>query len=203
MPRPALTEEQRRETRRRIREAAARLYAEDGMRNISARQIAQSAGVSVGTIYSYFNNLTELMHSLWKRPVSNLIRDFELALSELDNPIDRVRSFMETYTNFAITHRNLYRGAFMYVRPESHDKPDPVALDDDRFFSLLCNSVRDAQDQGLIRNGEPQALAQILWAGLHGAIALPMNLDRLALDPPEDAAKRMIETLLEWLQTTS
>ena len=84
-----------------------------------------------------------------------------------------------------------------------HDKPDPVALDDDRFFSLLCNSVRDAQDQGLIRNGEPQALAQILWAGLHGAIALPMNLDRLALDPPEDAAKRMIETLLEWLQTTS
>ncbi len=203
MPRPALTEEQRRETRRRIREAAARLYAEDGMRNISARQIAQTAGVSVGTIYSYFNNLTELMQSLWKRPVSNLIRDFELALSELDNPIDRVRSFLETYTNFAITQRNLYRGAFMYVRPESHDKLDPVALDDDRFFSLLCNSVRDAQDQGLIRNGEPQALAQILWAGLHGAIALPMNLDRLALDPSEDAAKRMIETLLEWLQTTS
>ena len=39
MPRPALTEEQRRETRRKIRRAAAELYAENGLADISARAV--------------------------------------------------------------------------------------------------------------------------------------------------------------------
>ena len=60
MPRPALTEEQRRETRRQIRQAASDMYAENGLSDISARAIAKRAGVSVGTIYSHFANLTDL-----------------------------------------------------------------------------------------------------------------------------------------------
>ena len=200
MPRPALTEEQRQQIRRNIRQAAADLYAENGMANISARQIAQAAGVSVGTLYGYFSNLTELMQSLWKQPVSRLIRDFEAQLAAIEDPYQRLRTFMTSYVEFATGQRQLYRGAFMYVRPESHDKPTPVPLKDDRFFALLHGAVSDAQAQGLIRSGDTQALAQTIWAGLHGAISLPLNLDRLALDPPEVAASRMIDTLLEWLQ---
>jgi AcrR family transcriptional regulator len=64
VPRPALTDKQRRETRLRNFTAAAELCAENGFRDISARTIADKAGVSVGTLYTNFDNLKDLMQSL-------------------------------------------------------------------------------------------------------------------------------------------
>lgn len=202
MPRPALTEAQRRETRRSIRQAAAKLYAENGFADISARKVAESAGVSVGTLYSYFDNLTELMQSLWKEPVTRLLADLETTLADIDCPLDRLRRLLQMYADFAVEESTTYRGAFLFVRPQALKQPTPVALDQDRFFSLLMNTVVAAQSEGLIRAGNPQTLAQTLWSGVHGAIALPTNIDRLALDPPAEALPVMIDALLSWLQTT-
>ena len=39
-------------------------------------------------------------------------------------------------------------------------------------------------------------MAQMLWAGLHGAIALPLNVDRLQFDEPRALAEQMVATLL-------
>ena len=68
MARPTLTDEQRRATRQKIRKAASELHAELGIANISARGVAERAGVSVGTLYTHFGNLTTLMQSLWRQP---------------------------------------------------------------------------------------------------------------------------------------
>lgn len=200
MPRPALTDEQRRKTRQKIRQAAAALYADEGLRDISARSIAEKAGVSVGTLYSYFANLTELMQSLWKEPVSRLIRSMEAQLEEIDDPAEKLRVMLRGYIGFAVEQRNVYRGAFMYVRPASHEQPIPVSLDDDRFFSLFRRVVEEAQDAGVVRDGDVNVIAQVLWSGLHGALSLPQNIDRLALDPPEVAVEPMLEALLEWVE---
>lgn len=203
MARPALTEEQRRETRRNIRRAAARLYAENGLAEISARAIAEQAGVSVGTLYSYFDNLTELMQSLWKEPVSRLITELEVALDGTENPLRKLQLLLDAYGRFAIEHHNVYRGAFLYVRPEAHQKPTQVSLEDDRFFNLFQKAVIEGQEQGLVRAGEPAVLAQTLWGGMHGAIALPLNLDRVALAPPQEAVQQMSEALIEWISAQS
>ncbi len=47
-------ERKKRETRRRIVEAASRLFAERGFDNITIEQIAAAADVGKGTIYNYF-----------------------------------------------------------------------------------------------------------------------------------------------------
>lgn len=199
MARPALTDEQRRETRRKIRGAAAALYAESGLQDISARKIAQQAGVSVGTLYSYFDNLTELMQSLWKEPVRRLIRELESELAGIDDPLKRVRAFLSGYAQFALNEPATYRGSFLFVRPDNQPKPDQTALENDRFFRLLTDSVERAQATGQARSGDPQAIAQLLWSGLHGAIALPNNMDRLALAAPADSVAPMIDALMGWL----
>lgn len=91
----------------------------------------------------------------------------------------------------------------MFVRPDSHDKPVQVELNDDRLFAIFANAVAEGQKQGVFRSGGSRKLAQTLWAGLHGAIALPANVDRLAFDPPEKLARHMIDVLLEWLDSAS
>jgi len=200
MARPALTNEQRQKTRRNIRNAASQLYARNGLADISARSVAEKAGVSVGTLYSHFGSLTQLMQSLWKEPLSRLIDDLEKTLEGDQNPFKKIEIMLQVYVDFADTHRGVYRGAFLYVRPESHDKPTKVSLDEDRFFSLFRNTISEAQKHGLVRKGDPNMIAQTLWAGIHGAIALPLNVDRLALAPSEETAPYMIAALLDWIK---
>lgn len=200
MPRPSLTDEQRRETRRLIRTAAATLHAENGMKDISVRAIAKTAGVSVGTVYAHYSNLTELMQSLWKEPVKNLIADLTAISENTTDPVDKLTQLINGYLTFAIEQQAVYRGSFMFVRPESYKKPEPVALEDDRLYSLFHNTIIEGQRQGLFRAGDSKVIAQNVWAGLHGAIALPINIDRLALTPSNESASNMIELLLEWLK---
>ena len=192
MPRPALTPEKREATRRRIRQAAAELYASDGKTDVSARAIAEKAGVSTGTLYQYFDNLRELLQSLWKEPVSRFLEDFLAISQRTSDPRKRLRKLLGAYIAFATGEDQLYRGAFLFVRPDSHPKPTPVALKEDRLFSILRGAVADGQKAGVFRKGDPSKITQLLWAGVHGSIALPTNIDRLALDPPERSAKRAI-----------
>ena len=202
MPRPALTDEQRDQTRKSIRQAAARLYAQNGLADISARAIAESAGVSVGTIYGYFGSLGELMQSLWKEPRSRFLDDLEQIVDQTTDPRRRLRRILEAYVQFAVDNHAVYRGAYLFVRPESHDKPTRAALGDDRFFSILRKAVADGQKTGVFRSGSARKIAQTLWAGLHGALALPVNIDRLALDPPERIARHMVDVLQEWVEAS-
>lgn len=202
MPRPSLTEAQRREIRHSIRSAAAKLYAENGMKDISARSVAKAADVSVGTIYAHFGSLAGLMQSFWKEPVRKLITHLtELADAESD-PIERLTKLANAYFEFAMKQKSVYRGSFMFVRPESHEKPQKVSLEEDRLFSLFSAAIADCQKAGQVRAGDPNELTQMLWSGMHGAIALPINVDRLALVSSEEMGPRMIAMLLEWLQQT-
>ena len=200
MPRPALTEAQRRETRRKIRRAAAELYAENGLADISARAIAETAGVSVGTLYSYFDNLTDLMQSLWKEPVAHFLADLEAIAEATTEPSKRLRRLLEAYVTFALEQEAVYRGAFLFIRPGSQEKPEPMDPRRDRLFSLLQATVVAGQKAGSFRRGNPRRITQSLWAGLHGAIALPTNIDRIALEPPERSARHMVDPLMQWIE---
>ena len=85
MGRPAATDAQRDEQRNRIRRAAAELYQEGGTPALSVRAIARRAGVSTGLLYSYFTDLSELLRSLWLRPVAEFGREVDaLAAAEPD-----------------------------------------------------------------------------------------------------------------------
>ncbi len=199
MARPVLTEEQRKEIRRSIRGAAAKLHAEDGMANISARSIAETAGVSVGTIYSHFGNLTDLMQSLWKQPARKMIEEMESVATDNPDPEARLRALLNVYITFAKENWSVYKGAFMFVRPDDHKAPPQIALDADRMFSVLKQSIIDGQTSGKFRDGDPDQITQTIWSGVHGSIALPTNFHRLELDSSESRINAMVELMFDWL----
>lgn len=199
MPRPALTEAQKREIRQQIRKAAATLYAENGIANISARAVAEEAGVSVGTLYAYFENLSELMQSLWREPTRRLVNHMEILARDIGCPKARLNALLDAYVNFAVNQQSVFRSAFLYVRPENQSAPKKVPLQDDQFFQLFCQTLRDGQDQDLFRKGEVAQLVQIIVSAVHGSIALPVNFHRLDLDDTEQVPRQMIDTMMEWV----
>ena len=179
MPRPALTEEQRRATRRRIRRAASELYAEAGLSRISARAVAERAGVSVGTLYTHFDNLTDLMRSLWRAPVARLYQEMRELAESTPDPVDRLTLLMRRYVRFAAEEASVYRGAFLFVRPQTDEQPEALPPGRNDFLRLLGDAISQGQAQGSVRAGDPEAMAQLIWAALHGANALPINIDLL------------------------
>lgn len=196
MARPFSTPEQREEVRRKIRHAAAGIYRRDGIAAISARSIATEAGVSVGAIYAHFGDLKTLMQSFWTGHVERQNERFRALAASHPEPIARLRALLQAYLEFGVENSELYRNAFLFVRPDSHEKPQPVPLDAVDFPRLLVQALREGQAAGRIVAGDPAQLAQILWSGLHGCLALPANIDRIAFSPVKEIAPLMVEALL-------
>ena len=196
MARRPATEEDRARERRRIRRAAAAIHRESGISAVTVRAIAERAGISTGKIYSYFGNLQDLMRSLWAEPVATLNERFESIAATTQDPVDRIAALLGAYLDFARSNDETYRGAFLFVRPTALTPPEQRPASDVPFLRLLALAIREGQEQGSIRTGDPERLAALAWAGLHGAIALPINADLYRIDEDRELGGEMIDLLL-------
>jgi AcrR family transcriptional regulator len=183
MARPKASPEQRAEVRRSIQQAAVELYRAEGLAGVSARAVAKKAGVSVGTIYSYFGDLKGLGQSLWEPQIAQLEHELREVAAQHKTPLARIEALLRAYLAFGIEQSELYRNALMFVRPTSAEQPPKQSLNDFTFPTLLLAAIQQGQAAGRVIAEDPEVLVQILWSGVHGALALPVNMDRLELAP--------------------
>lgn len=179
---------------RRRKIGAGDAQAWDG---ISVRDVADEAGVSVGTIYKYFSNRADLGQSLWAEPVEQLREAMRLVIATETEPTACVRALLQHYAAFAVQNRHLFRSAFLFVRSAQAETPAPLLKADEPFFAGLCAALEAGQRSGQFRPLETEATAQMFWAALHGSLALPENLDRYDFDPPSDLSSKMIAMLMD------
>ena len=163
---------------------------------MSVRAVAKRAGVSTGLLYSYFGNLSELMRSLWMAPIAELGRSLAEVEAHEADPVERIARLLETYVQFTLTNEETHRGLLLWVRPPNsttdvNDDPDDLML-----FASLRRAVEAGQAAGDIGDGDPRALAQLLWSGVHGALALPINTDTYDFIAGPDMAADMIPALI-------
>lgn len=76
-------------TRNRIMSAAKKLFSDKGFHGTNAKEIAASAGVSVGSFYSYFNDKKDLFMEIFKEhaecKVVRILGDQEMDIGEADH----------------------------------------------------------------------------------------------------------------------
>ncbi|MBU3004640.1 TetR/AcrR family transcriptional regulator [Paraglaciecola arctica] len=204
MSRRALTTEEKQQVRETIKQAASKL-AEDmsltfedtqSKKDFSVRKIAKEAGISIGTFYKYFDSVSELAKSMWSEPVEELNAKMKRDFDNCDDPALKVRLLLEHYVRFSNDYRRVFRGAFLFVRPEKFATPTRSKVQDEPFFILLCQALEDGQQSGDFRDFDISDMAKTLWAGIHGALALPVNMDTLIFDTPEGLASHMLDSLI-------
>ncbi|RLE38552.1 TetR family transcriptional regulator, partial [Candidatus Acetothermia bacterium] len=80
-----------------IRQAAVRVFSRKGFYKTRAEEIAQEAGVAVGTIYNYFANKEEILLSIFQTEFEERIELFrELLASDLSLP-ERIQRILEAH----------------------------------------------------------------------------------------------------------
>jgi AcrR family transcriptional regulator len=122
--------------RRRVLDAAMTLAAEGGYDAVQMRDVAQQAGVALGTIYRYFASKDHLLAAcqveLWK----DLVQTFAQRPPRSDTAADRVVAVLRRATRAA--EREPLRTAALVTATSS---PDPAVRECQQEITVLIEGV--------------------------------------------------------------
>ncbi|HET7292284.1 MAG TPA: TetR/AcrR family transcriptional regulator [Vicinamibacteria bacterium] len=162
-------EREREKVRRQILDAARELFARRGYESVTMRAVAEAIEYSPPTIYNHFEDKEDLVQALCREDFTRLFSALNAGPHARD-PVERIRRMGRAYARFALDFPNHYRFMFMTAMvPDHKPNPDEPGW---RSFELLLEACREAVARGRLVGDAPEAIAQVLWASLHGASAL-------------------------------
>ena len=188
-------------TRRRLLEAAERIFAEVGYHDASIVKITEAAGVGQGTFYLYFSSKRVIFDEL----VLDLNRRVRHAMTEAsagaETRAEREVLGFTAFFRFTAEHPALYR----IIRQAEFVSPETLHLHYERLTEGYVVGLREAMERGEVVEGNPEVLAWalmgigelvgmrwILWAGnekLPPAVALELaKIIRRAIGASGDGA---------------
>jgi AcrR family transcriptional regulator len=195
-------ERERDAVRTKILDAARTLFAAQGYEGVSMRAIAEKIEYSPTLIYQYFADKETLIKELCAEDFEELALQLQSTLKIAD-PIERLHQCGRDYVRFGIANPNHYRLMFMTPRPVHHDKEEEEkrkGKPETDAYELVRILVRGAAAEGRLRDPDADVdlVAQTLWAGLHGVIALHIVMhddEWLAWRPLDERTETMLAAL--------
>jgi AcrR family transcriptional regulator len=179
------------EIRRRILDAARELFAREGYESVTMRGIAEAIEYSPTTIYNHFEDKDDLVKACCEEDFTRLLGALSGAKPPAD-AVDQIRQLGRAYAAFGQQWPNHYR--FMFLTPNKNHELDPDSPGH-RSFGLLRAAVERAIKSGRFRKVDPELAAQVLWASLHGVVALliTMQPQHWPTPPAKDLVDQVIE----------
>jgi AcrR family transcriptional regulator len=151
--------------RRRILDAARELFMSEGYERVTMRRIADAIEYSPTAIYQHFEDKDALVRALCADEFGQLLG--ALPQQPPADPVEAIRQLGLAYARFGLTHPNHYRFMFM----TGHHQLEP-SQEGQQAFAMLRAYVERAVAAGRFRDDGVDAMAQVLWASLHGVVAL-------------------------------
>lgn len=165
-------EREKEEMKRRILEAAKKLFLERGFEKTSIRNIADLIEYSPGTIYLYFKDKNDLLFALHTEAFISLINELGKTLQE-GSAIERLEDMGYHYLTFAIENPELYDLMFLMEAPiQSLECNNEVWEDGMKAFGLLQLLVAECQKEGYLTNHETANASLMIWSFMHGIVTL-------------------------------
>lgn len=169
----------------------------DGADKVSLRGVAQAVGVSASAAYHHFPDKDALLHEVGHRGAELLDGRVDRAVRAVDGDDDRalvrrLRAIGEAYVAFAVDEPNLFRHTFGPLCMHDVEKAPSTADgagDPDHVYGLLCRTLDEMEEAGLLRRREGVDL--LAWTVVHGLSGLV--IDGLL---PLEARETVLQTVL-------
>lgn len=161
------------ETRQKILDAARDLFVRKGYDATSMRAIANRIEYTPTAIYHHFANKEALISELCQRDFLSLAAAFR-RLADVGDPVERIHRIGEVYVEFALENPKHYQLMFMTAHEHDHSEGPVKGDPGEDAYAFLQQTVAEAIEGGRFRPGfdDPDQVAQMLWAALHGLISL-------------------------------
>jgi AcrR family transcriptional regulator len=165
-------ERERLEKRTRILDAARELFLERGVEAVTLREVADRIEYSTTAIYVHFETKAALVEAMVTEDFAAFSSGLENAARIVD-PVERLATLHDAYIDFAMAMPRHYQLLFLtpVKRDVQHPLPAPTGIEG---YRVLLGAIDEAMRAGRLREDltDPHAVAQIMWAGVHGLVSL-------------------------------
>jgi AcrR family transcriptional regulator len=157
----------RSENRSEILDAAERVFSEDGLRTGSLRRIADLSGYSTAAIYKFFDSKQHLVAEVLNRRADEYLAELRHAAQSTGTPLERLHLIVDSAAAYfrARGHfRSLLRqmqGGSAILGPVLDAFADDVYGRYAQALNLMTDLIRQGQQTGEIRDGDPGGLAHL------------------------------------------
>lgn len=183
MARIARSESALLEDKERILKTALEIVHTEGFASLSLRKIAKRLGMTAPYIYYYFANKDELNIEMRRFGFLMLYERMQNGYNRGKTVEDRIQNLIEAYIGFAMENPFYYEIMFVLPTPKYIDYVG-TALEEIssrelqssmRVFDLIKQCLADYTDAGGMVIGDSETNFMIIWAELHGIVALYNN----------------------------
>ena len=187
------------DVRRRLVEAAADLLSEHGPEALSARRLARDAETSTMAVYTHFGGMPALVRAVVAEGFGRLYdRVAQVELS--DDPLSDLIASSAAYRAFALADPHLYVVMFGSASLGKYRLTQVELEVGLAAFGQLVAVVERVMKAGVIRSGDPAAVAGQFWAALHGYVMIELSgLSHVVEDPEGEILQPMLAHLLAGL----
>jgi len=155
----------REDKRRRLLEAAVRVFARAGYHGSRVGDIAEEAGVAHGLLYHYFSSKEEVLRTIFRENWGELLERFR-AVEGSDEPADEklegiAKILLRTWRN----DPDLVTVMVREVARSRHLQEEVGAVRE--AFAIVQRIVEQGQEEGLFRSElDPQLASWLVYGGL-------------------------------------
>lgn len=167
-----MTEREKQKERRRdeILSAALDVFVRKGYAAATIKDIAASAGISVGLMFHYFESkqalLLELIELGLKGPQSVFaMQDTAEPMEFFEYAAEQIIFFISSYPFVASMFVLMYQAYISDATPSDVK----AIMGQEELYRRSAELITLGQKQGTIRDGDPMALALTFWAAIQGA----------------------------------
>ena len=167
-------------------QAGLQLLTEGGAASLDLRKVARKVGVSHSASYYHFPDKQSFLAAINEEGFHRLAQAMQEALNTVaQTPFDQLQAITRAYLLFAQANPWLMREMFSGITIE-RETFESLHTASKSVYRLYAEVIRRGQESGKIVDGDPTALAGVLWSVLHGlAMLIIENQMRPYADGPE------------------
>ena len=150
-----------------ILRAAIRVFANNGYFNSKVADIAREAGVADGTVYLYFKNKEDILHSIFNQSVDEAIAEARRQLEELADPREKLRRIALLHLERLGADRELAVVFQVELRGSTKFMEEFSAAGFAEYLALIRTTFEEGQRAGVFR---PDLNAKVVAKVLFGAL---------------------------------
>ncbi|MCL1697574.1 MULTISPECIES: TetR/AcrR family transcriptional regulator [unclassified Lysinibacillus] len=160
--------EQKEVRREQILNAGLDLFIRNGYQGTTTKEIGDSVGISQGLMFHYFGSKEEVYLELLNRAK---MADIHISEEELEQPLvylnAMVTMILDSFNTYPLSAKLFMLVAQTLIASNLPDSIQQVASDlaaSENFERL----VKEGQVKGVIRDGDPKALAGCFYSAIQG-----------------------------------
>ncbi len=148
-----------------ILEGALKVFAEHGYHGSQVSKIARASGVADGTIYLYFKRKEDILISLFREKLGEMVDKFHQRLKDTNDVKDALRSVCEIHYTMLENNVDLAYVTQIELRQSSLELRKEIGDGLKPYILLIEDLLRRGMDQGVFRPDLDVKLVRLLLFG--------------------------------------